>query len=53
MDIDVRYLGRQAERCRRLAADINDATTRSTLLELADEYDRRAKRLKPQEKPAA
>ena len=36
------YYREQAQRCRRLAEDIADDNARTTLLELAEEYEHRA-----------
>jgi hypothetical protein len=40
--MDPTYLRQQAERCRRLADAILDEDARSTLLQLAAEYEERA-----------
>jgi hypothetical protein len=36
------YLRKQAEKCRRLARDVSEATTRARLERLAGEYDAQA-----------
>jgi hypothetical protein len=39
---DATYLIDQAKRCRRLAAGINDPGTVATLLQMAEDFERRA-----------
>jgi len=45
MDTDIPHLRQQAARCRRLAAGIPDDQARDRLLQLAQEYEARARAL--------
>ena len=45
------YLKKQAERCRCLAARINDADVARTLTSMAEEYEERAGRIERGEEP--
>lgn len=51
MNNEAAYLGRQAERCRRLAGGIDDVTAKSTLLALAERYDAQAKAISDAQRP--
>jgi hypothetical protein len=45
------YLLKQARRCRSAASTTLDARTRQTLIGMADEYEQKARAIKPAEKP--
>jgi len=48
---DATYLRKHAERCRRLAAAINDASVAATLRSMAKEHDTRAAQSEPRPNP--
>ena len=48
---DATYFLEQAERCRRLAAELNDQQTAAALVELAEEFARRAAELTDPPRP--
>lgn len=51
MESDLALLQSQAERCRRLAAGIDDATTRRVLFDLAESYEEKIEALKGVDQP--
>ena len=48
---DATYFLEQAERCRRLAANLTDEQTAASLRELAEEFTRRAEELTNEPRP--
>lgn len=53
MEDDVEFLRAQAHKCRWLADRVNSPDVVQTLLQMAQEYEARADRPKPNEPPSA